>query len=142
MRRLWIAMPVGLACACQPLGSSNLPAEPTLGTGDRDTEVVGDVDVDPRAIDWFADVGDDPTESVTVSNRGDAELTVIDVQVDGDAVFEADVRAGLPVALLPGEDVTIDVSLRTDDAGDFDAELVIDTSLGSESVALEAVIGG
>ena len=143
MGRLSICGAIVLFAACAPFGTADLPSAPSSGDVDRDTTppAEGDVDVDPRAIDWFVEVGEGASRTVVVSNPAGPAFTVNDVQIDGDDVFEADVRGGVPVELGAGDDLVIEVDLRADDAGDYEADLLVETSVGTESVSLEAVIG-
>ena len=84
------------------------------------------VSVDPRAID-FGDlfVGEDATESITISNFGTATLVVDQVTVEGSGFG---IQFGGRVELEPDEGIEIPVTFAPEDDGVFEGTVTVSSN--------------
>ena len=69
-------------------------------------------------------VGENETEALLIRNDGDSDLIVSDISVD-DGSFDFDCSSPLPITLVPGDDVSLEVIFSPNEAGLFEGELSI-----------------
>lgn len=112
---------------------SNDPSNPALTVQLSGTGVEGDLTVSPSAVS-FGDVSIDETrtETITLSNDGDAPVTVTSVTVTGadSAAFAANVRG---VTLDGGESRDVQVSFSPSEERAFQGTLLVRTQGGSST---------
>ncbi|MBN2208472.1 MAG: choice-of-anchor D domain-containing protein, partial [Candidatus Coatesbacteria bacterium] len=84
-----------------------------------------DISADKSSLDFGqVDLGKDATETLTITNIGDADLTIEAISTDH-PVFVASFEGSLPTTLGPSDDLVIDVVFTPDAKRSFEALLTI-----------------
>ncbi|HUT04988.1 MAG TPA: choice-of-anchor D domain-containing protein [bacterium] len=84
-----------------------------------------DILADKSSLDFGqVNVGEEGSDTLTITNVGDADLTIENISTD-DPVFVAAFEGSLPIALGPSGSLEIEVVFSPDEEGVFDAALTI-----------------
>ncbi|MBL4795068.1 MAG: choice-of-anchor D domain-containing protein [Pseudomonadales bacterium] len=115
-------------------------SELSLGTSMvEDVIEPGEIMVSPTSID-FSDlfIGDNSTETVTVSNIGAGDLELIAISLGGAAFSQSDDCGNI---LAPGETCDIEVTFTAIDEGDFTGVVEIDSDDENNSLVSVSLTG-
>jgi uncharacterized membrane protein len=104
---------------------------------------VPEISVSTMSVDFgTVTVGDSATEDATVTNTGNANLTITSVSVTGpDADAFSGPGADTPITLEPGEEVTGEVTFSPTTAGEKTATLRIESDDPAQPATLIALSG-
>jgi len=84
-----------------------------------------DISADKASLDFGeVNVGQQGSDTLTITNIGDADLTIDAISTD-DPAFAPSFEGSLPITLGPSEDLLIDVVFTPDAKGEFEALLTI-----------------
>ncbi|MFB6228520.1 MAG: choice-of-anchor D domain-containing protein, partial [Halobacteriales archaeon] len=131
-----------------PGSEGDFSAQLDIGSNDTDESVdlsgtgeaavrTPSIAVDPDQIDFGeVNVNDTATESVTVTNEGNATLAISSVGISGADAGAFSVVSEGSDTVAPGETTTIEVEFAPDSAGDFSAQLDIESNDTDETVDL------
>ncbi|MDP8241095.1 MAG: Ig-like domain-containing protein [Candidatus Hatepunaea meridiana] len=102
-------------------------------------EPAADISVEPEAVD-FDDLAFNNTadEIVTISNVGSDDLTITNIDIDGEG-FEVQFAGAFDLA--PGEDHEVTVTFEPDAPADFAADLIITSNDPNENVVTVTLTG-
>lgn len=136
--------------AFQPstLGIKTASLEITSDGGDRKVPLSGTglapvLDADPTTLDFEqVDVGAERTLSATLTNTGNADLSIISTQLLGDDPSSFTIVSGGGSGILePGRSRVLDIAFRPQEGGGKSALLAINSNAGQQDIALQGVGG-
>ena len=84
-----------------------------------------DISVQTNALNFGqVTIGEEKTETLTITNVGDGDLTITDVSAD-DSAFSVAIGGGLPASVKPGDSIDADVTFAPGTVKKFSADLLI-----------------